>query len=98
MLTNLKDEKGKIICYVEWRLVGPSGLEVPSGDYVWVNDIWVHEDYRFKNKINRIIDEILRGFPQIKFCYFQRGKYGDRMKMLNRSQLERLRKVYDVVF
>jgi len=96
LLTSLKDNEGKIISYCEWRLVGESGLEVPSGKYVWVNDFWVHEKYRNKNKVNRMIDEIMRIVPQAEYVYFQRKNVSDKIHIYSRSQMERKRNAYEV--
>lgn len=95
MITSLKDNAGRIIAYCEWRLVGPSGAEVPSGEYVWVNDCWVHKDFRMTNRINRIIDEIIRKVPHVKYCYFKRGKRNERIHIYSISQWERRRMSYD---
>lgn len=97
MITTLKDEGGKVVAFCEWRLLGESGLEVPSGKYVWVNDCWVHEDYRNKHKVARIIDEIMRTVPQAEYCYFQRKDVNRKVHMYSRAQWERRRRVYDVV-
>lgn len=96
MITSLKDSEGKIIAYCEWRLVGPSGYEVPSGQYIWVNDMWVHEGCRFKNKVGRIVDEIMRMVPQAQYCYFQRKDVSEKVHIYTRSQWERRRKAYEV--
>lgn len=95
MITSLKDGDGKIIAYAEWRLVGPSGLEVPSGEYVWINDAWVHPDFRLTHRINRIIDEIMRLTPTARYGYFQRKDYNDRVRIFTREQFERRRSAYD---
>jgi len=95
MITSLKDSEGRIIAYCEWRLVGPSGLEVPSGEYIWVNDMWVHPAFRRAHKVNRIIDEIMRGCPQAKYCYFQRKDVSDRLRLYTREQFERRRMAYN---
>jgi len=95
LLTSLKDNEGKIIAYCEWRLVGKSGFDQVRGEYVWVEDLWVHGDYKMTNRINRMIDEILRLVPSAKYCYFKRGKYKDRLKMFKREQWERRRRTFD---
>lgn len=95
MITNVKDSDGKIIAYCEWRLVGPSGNEVPNGEYIWINDMWVHPSYRFKNQINRIIDEIMRLVPQAKYGYFQRKDKNMKLHIFTRDQFERRRMTYN---
>lgn len=97
MITSLKDDSGRIIAFCEWRLVGQSGYDKEEGEYVWINDCWVHEDYRRTNKFNRIIDEILRAAPTAKWGYFVRGKYGFRKKIFSREQFERRRNAYDAL-
>lgn len=97
MITSLKDSEGKIIAYAEWRLVGQSGYEVPNGTYVWVNDMWCHEEYRFKNKVGRIVDEIMRSVPQAEYCYFQRKDVSDKVHIYSRRSWERRRKVYEEI-
>lgn len=97
MITTLKEDDGRIICYAEWRLVGRSGFDVQHGEYVWIQDLWVHRDFERTKRINRIIDEIIRVAPSAKYCYFKRGKYGDRMKMFSKEQLERRRVQYEKV-
>ena len=98
MITSLKDTDGKIVAYCEWRLVGNSGLEVPSGEYIWVNDMWVHPAFRNHGKVNRIIDEIMRDYPQAKYCYFQRKDVSDRLRLYTREQFERRRMAYEKSF
>ncbi len=95
MITSLKDQDGKIIAYCEWRLVGQSGQEVPSGEYIWINDCWVHEDYRHTHKVGRIIDEVVRIVPNFKYGYFQRKDYNDKLRIFTKNQWERRRQVYD---
>lgn len=95
MLTSLKDEDDRIIAYAEWRLVGGSGYDVEDGHYVWVADLWVHNDFERTKRINRIIDEVMRIAPSAKWCYFTRHKYGGRKKMFSREFWERRRNVYD---
>lgn len=95
MITSLKDNEGRIVAYCEWRLVGQSGLETPSGEYIWINDIWIHEYYRNKCYINRVIDEIMILVPQAKYCYFQRRDVNNKLHLWSRSQFERRRNRYD---
>lgn len=95
MITKLMDTDGKIVTYCEWRLVGASGLEVPSGEYIWINDLWCHPAFRHQGKVNRIIDEIMRDYPQVKYCYFQRKDVSDRLRLYTREQFERRRMAYE---
>jgi hypothetical protein len=95
MITTLKDLDGKVVCYCEWRLVGPSGYDCENGEYVWINDMWIHETFRNKYKVNRIIDEVMRICPQANYCYFHRKNKNDKIRIYTRSQWERRRHAYD---
>lgn len=97
MITSLKDTDGRIVAYCEWRLVGPSGYECENGEYIFVNDCWVHEGFRMKNRINRIIDEIMRLVPQAKYCYFQRKSKNEKVRIYTRTQWERRRNAYEKI-
>jgi hypothetical protein len=95
MITTLKDYDGKVITFCEWRLVGPSGYDMENGEYVWINDIWCHPSHRNRYKVNRIIDEVMRMVPDAKYCYFQRKKKNERVRIYTRTQWERRRHAYD---
>ena len=97
MVTTLKDTDGKIIAFCEWRLVGRSGNEVPSGEYVWINDCWVHPSMRFAGKIGRIFHEVLESAPSAKYGYFQRKNVNDTIHIWTREQFKRRAKVYDLI-
>ena len=97
MITSLKDLTGRIIAYAEWRLVGPSGYESEIGEFVWLNDIWVHEEFRNTFKVNRIIDEIMRRVPQAQYCYFQRKDVNGKVHMYSKRSWERRRNAYEKI-
>ena len=97
MVTSLKDEDGKIVCYCEWRLVGKSGFDKVNGEYIWVNDLWVHPKYERTSRINRIIDEVMRMVPSATHCYFKREKYNGRIKMFSREFWQRRRQSYEPI-
>lgn len=97
MVTVLKDDDGKVISYCEWRLVGKSGFDKPDGKFVWINDVWVHETFRHKNRLGRLIDEVMRFVPSATHCYFSRKKYNSRIKMYSRNFWERRRNAYSPI-
>ena len=95
MITSLKNDDGLIYAFCEWRLVGKSGYDMENGEYIWVNDMWVHPKYRGQNKVSRIIDEIMRDVPQAQYCYFQRKAVNNKVHMYSRRSWERRRNAYD---
>jgi hypothetical protein len=63
-----------------------------NGKYVWVNDIWLHESVRGQDKLYEIIDDIFAIVPEeTEYCYFQRKKHNNRVRIFTRRQMERMR-------
>lgn len=98
MITIVPDIDGKVVAYIEWRQVAKSGFDKLGGEYIWVNDLWVHEDYRNQGLIQQMIDRILCIAPEAEFCYFTRRKYNNRMsKLWKRKNFEMLVKKMEMV-
>lgn len=91
MITTIQDSEGKVTAYCEWRLVGQSGYDMENGKYVWVNDLWIHKSVRHKGLVNDIIDRIMTIVPQAEYCYFQRKRYNNKVRIFTNSQMERRR-------
>ena len=97
MVTTTKDTEGRITAYIEWSLRDKLGLEDKEGKYVWVNDMWVHPNYRFKGmfrKFQRLIEPLV---PTARFIYWRRKKHKrngkSRISIYNERQLFKLRSV-----
>ena len=91
MITKLQDSNGFVIGLIEWRQVAQSGFDKLYGEYIFVNDLWVHEKYEKKHMIEEMIAMILLKAPEAKFCYFIREKYRGRVSRLwPRSSFERI--------
>lgn len=97
MITKVPDEHGRIIAYIEWRQVAKSGFDKFGGEYIWVNDLWVHPDYRYKGLIKQMLDKILFKAPDAQFGYFTRSKYNKRMRVWKRANVERILKQMEIV-
>jgi len=82
MISVSKDDNDRIIGYIEWRQVGQSGFDKFQGEYVWINDFWIHEDHRNGGIFRQLVNAILFKAPDAKWCYFQREKYKGRMSKL----------------
>ena len=90
MITKIPDEQGRIIAYIEFRQVAKSGIDKLQGEYIWINDLWVHPDYRNQGLIVQMIDTILYKAPDALFGYFKRSKYNGRIHIWKRKSFERL--------
>ena len=91
MISVSNDNEGKVIGYIEWRQVGQSGFDKLHGEYVWINDFWIHPDYRGGHVMVNLIEKILNIARQAKWCYFTRRKYDGRLsKLYSREKFMRL--------
>jgi len=95
LISSIKDEEGKVIAYVCWKQVGKSGFEKFQGEYVYLEDLWIHDAYRGKGLLQRLIADVLEKAPEAQYGYFTREKYGHRMsKLFKRSSVERIANVF----
>ena len=85
MIITKKDNTGRVIAYAEFRLVNETGSPEAQGVYAWINDVWVHESLRTRNRFNSILEHFItsysKRFPSAKYIYWQRGKHKDRMSL-----------------
>jgi hypothetical protein len=92
MISVSKDEDGKVIALIEWRQVAQSGFDKLRGEYVFINDLWIHPKFRHDMNIMRHLGlDIMEKSVGANYCYFTRKKYGGRMsKIYTREHFEKL--------
>lgn len=91
MISKSLDSYERIIGYIEWREVGQSGFDKYQGEYIWVNDMWIHEEFRNGETFKELVNDVLFKAPQAKWCYFKRGKYKGRLsKLYTRNEFMKL--------
>ena len=91
MVSVAKDDDGRVIGYLEWRQVGQSGFDKLRGEYVWINDFWIHEEYRRGYVFRELVNNILFKAQDAKWCYFTRRKYhGRKSKLYTREDFMKL--------
>lgn len=83
----IKDDEGRIVSYIEWTLCNKEGVSKEDGTYCYVKDLWTHDGFKFKNIIRHYINLIYNKKPTIKYAYWNRKKYADRIKMFSKEQL-----------
>jgi len=77
MISSIKNNDGCIVAYIEWYSLNPALLHDDHGNYLWVQDIWIHEKLRGKNIIRNLIDEILKSkySNHIQFIRWRNDKH-----------------------
>jgi len=91
MVTTVKDGQDRVIAFLEWNIVGPSGYEVLNGEYIFIKNFWITPSCRGDNSIFRsLVSQVLRKGLSAKFGYFTRKKYGGKMKIYPREFFEKI--------
>ena len=80
---------GKIIAYIDMSLRDRFGNRCQDGDCMFIHDLWIHNDYRFKYTWKIFLYRAIRLYPQLEYVYWERKKYNDRMKTCRIEQLQR---------
>ncbi len=79
MIEKKTTDTGLIYSYCEYNLVNKTGQKDPDGEYIFIDDLWVHPNFRNNGTIKYYIQTITDKFPKAKWGYFVRGwKYPDR--------------------
>lgn len=75
MVITRKNRGGYITAYIEYRLKD----KYKTGDFCYINDLWVHEHYRNMGNVMYFIKRVARLNPEVEFIYFIRDKHDGRM-------------------
>lgn len=92
MIEVKKDKQEKVVSYVVWQLVNEKGHFDKHGKFVWVDDLWIHPDYRNNGIIREFINKITEK-SGANYCYFKRKKYDGRMSIYRKFNIYTRRKI-----
>src|SRR3990167_7928307 len=89
MIFSLKNEQGFIYAYIGWETVDKEGKNKNDSEYLYINDLWIHPQYR-KGKIINLFIRLLEKdhrTKNVKYIYLSREKYDGRLsKLLTRNR------------
>lgn len=83
MILIKRDDDKKVIAYVDYDIVDMCGKNCIDGIYAFIRYMWVHESIRNNRLIRYFIKEALIRHKQLKYIYYNRFKYNDRLRMYN---------------
>lgn len=83
MISVLNNRDGFVLGYIEWDIIDLKMNLTPSGEYIYIGDIWIHQDFRNGHALKSLIKlaydhEFTR---RCKWVYWVRHKYNDRKKI-----------------
>jgi len=93
MLNVLRNKEGFVVSYIEWNRVNEYGQIVKDGLWIHIRHVWIHEDYRKKKAMNKLIyllDNELSSYGA-DLVYWFREKYNKRQTdNLDRHRLAKM--------
>jgi len=89
MLAVLKNTEGLIYAYCEYEVLNGQGQFEDDGEYLYIQDVWVHPSERFWGHLQELIQEVdkdkfTKASTKVYWC---RHKYKERVKIFPKSRL-----------
>ena len=75
-----RNNEDLVDAYVEYFIVNKDGSLNSFGEYAFISEIWIHPKLQRKGILQNFIKQEHKKFP-VKWIYFKRRKYGDRMRI-----------------
>ena len=76
-----RNSEDLVDAYVEYFIVNKDGSLNGKGIYAFISEIWIHPTIQRRKLLKQFILNEHKKFPQVKWIYFRRRKYGDRMRI-----------------
>jgi hypothetical protein len=87
MIEIIREDDGIIRGVIEYYIVDINGVLDDKGEYAWVLECEIAPQYRGNGCLKKLMTKIVIRYPQLKFGYFKRNKYDDRIRLYSRNQL-----------
>ena len=75
MIVTLENNDGYIYAYAEFEVVDGNTVICDEGKYVYVQNIWIHEDYRGNGVLKDLMVDIFIKSKNAEFVYWNRSRY-----------------------
>ena len=88
MISVLKNEHGLIYAYIEWYVLDEKAQFKDYGDYIYIQDSWIHPEHRGNGCLRNLIHliDIHEYTKNAKYVYWEREKYNHKLsKIYNRK-------------
>ena len=96
MISCLRNDNGFIYAYIEWYILDQFGQFQSMGNFMYINDVWVHPDYRNNKCIERIIPQLHNHnfSSNVRVVYWARDKYNGKISKYLRLKLSKKGEYY----
>ena len=95
MLVTCKDNEGRVIAYTEYQIVNKFGHPCEVGEYIWINDVFIHKDYEHKHLLKYMLQKELIKYMKndkplkVRWMYWFRREKGKPNKTYDLKKLLR---------
>lgn len=93
MISSLKNGNGFIYAYIEWEILDAFGQFKDFGEYIYIQNLWVHENFQNSRAIKELIG-LIDSHPFAKnsdYVYWNNLKHNDRLtKPFRRERLAKM--------
>ena len=55
MISVLKNKNGFLLGYIEWQILDEHGQFKNNGDYIYIQNKWIHEDFRNTDAFKKLV-------------------------------------------
>ena len=87
MILTKKDNKDRVIAYLEYNVVDKIGQLCDVGQYIRVVDTWVHKSICERGTLLKFFKDNIYKYPTVKWVYWWRKKYNYRDSIYSRERL-----------
>ena len=101
MIDTIKNSDGYIVSYIEWEIVDSNGKFKTGGEYVYIQNIWIHENFKNVGLIGKMSEKIYEHphSQKAKYVYWQVIRDIDGEKIIDENvrscKSERMSKTFD---
>lgn len=85
MIETIKDNEDKAVAYIEWEVLDAHGQFKNGGEYIYVQNLWIHPNYRYKNLTAELSKKIYDHYysKKAKYVYWQVTRDIDGNKIID---------------
>lgn len=89
MVTHLENLYGFCDAYIEWQILDGQGQFKENGEYIYIQELWVHKSCDGRKAIRELSNIIFNDerSKNSKYVYWVRHKYNERKSKIYKKEL-----------
>jgi len=87
MIEQIRDSDDRVVSYMERMQTNEKGYGDDNGKYVFIRDVWVHDDYRYARFMERMFSHVYKETPDADWVYWERHKKNGKLECFPKHKL-----------